>query len=85
MTLYLNTYGSLYSIDSESMRINWLINLNQSLDLSPRNLFFGNQIVSKNNKIVVSSNKTTYVIDKNSGKIIFQKKFFIYFETCNIK
>ncbi len=75
LTLYLNTYGSLYSIDSESMRINWLINLNQSLDLSPRNLFFGNQIVSKNNKIVVSSNKTTYVIDKNSGKIIFQKNF----------
>ncbi len=75
LTLYLNTYGSLYSIDSESMRINWLINLNQSLDLSPRNLFFGNQIVSKNNKIVVSSNKTTYVIDKNNGKIIFQKNF----------
>ena len=29
---FLNTYGSLYSIDNESMKINWFINLNQSLD-----------------------------------------------------
>ena len=27
---FLNTYGSLYSIDTQSMRINWFINLNKS-------------------------------------------------------
>jgi hypothetical protein len=29
----------------KTMKINWFINLNQSLDLNPSNLFFGNQII----------------------------------------
>ena len=36
-TFFLNTYGSLYSIDNDSNRINWFINLNQSQDLNPSN------------------------------------------------
>ena len=70
--LFLNTYGSLYSFDKESLRINWFINLNQSLDLNPSNLFFGNQIVSDEEKIIVSSNNFTYVIDLISGSIIYK-------------
>ena len=70
--LFLNTYGSLYSFDKESLRINWFINLNQTLDLNPSNLFFGNQIVSDEEKIIVSSNNFTYVIDLISGSIIYK-------------
>jgi outer membrane protein assembly factor BamB len=69
---FLNTYGSLYSIDLESRRINWFINLNQSLDLNPSNLFFGNQIINNGDKIVVTSNQFTYVINTNTGSIIYK-------------
>ena len=41
------------------MKINWFINLNQSLDLNPSNLFYGNQIINKD-KIIVSSNNLLY-------------------------
>ena len=68
---FLNTYGSLYSIDIDSRRINWFINLNQSLELNPSNLFFGNLIVLENSKIVVSSNNFTYVLDSKNGSIIY--------------
>ena len=37
--LFLNTYGSLYSIDINNFNINWFINLNLSLDLNPSKLF----------------------------------------------
>ena len=37
--IFLNTFGSLYSINFDNFNINWFINLNQSFDLNPRNLF----------------------------------------------
>ena len=72
---FLNTYGSLYSIEIDSKKINWFINLNQSIELNPSNLFFGNQIVIENNKLVVSSNNFTYILDSNNGSIIYKKNF----------
>ena len=72
---FLNTYGSLYSIENKTMKINWFLNLNQSLDLNLSNLFFGNQIINSNNKIIVSSNEFTYIIDENTGSIISKKNF----------
>ena len=36
---YLNTYGSLYSIHKDNLRLNWFVNLNKSLDLNINNLF----------------------------------------------
>ena len=36
--IFFKYLWSLYSID-EKININWFINLNQSLDLSPNNLF----------------------------------------------
>ena len=72
---FLNTYGSLYSIDIASMKINWFLNLNQSLDINPSNLFFGNQIVNNSNKIAVTTNQSTYIIDVISGSILYKKNF----------
>ena len=74
--LFLNTYGSLYSIDKSKMKIKWFSNLNQSLDINPSNLFFGNQIISYKDKLVISSNKQLYIINENNGSIIFKKNFF---------
>ena len=79
-TFFLNTYGSLYSINNNDMRINWFINLNQAIDLNPSNLFTSTELVSNNGKIIVSSNKFTYVVDTISGKIIFKHNF-----NCSIK
>ena len=66
---FLNTYGSLYSIDAKNMKINWFLNLNQSTDVNPSNLFNSVQIVSNENKLLIGSNNKTFIIDKNSGFI----------------
>ena len=73
--LFLNSYGTLYSFDIESMKANWFVNLNQNLELNPSNLFFGNQIINNDKKIIVSSNKKTYVIDILNGSILYKKNF----------
>jgi len=66
---FLNTYGSLYSIDAKNMKIKWFLNLNQSTDINPSNLFNSVQIVSNENKVLIGSNNKTFIIDKNSGSI----------------
>lgn len=72
---FLNTYGSLYAINNQTMSVAWFINLNQSLDINPSNLFLGNQIMNDGKKIVVSSNFFTYVLDINTGSIIYKANF----------
>lgn len=74
-TLFLNTYGSLYAIDNENMRINWFINLNQSIDLNLGNLFESNPVINNGKIIVISSNQFTYILDNKSGSIIHKKNF----------
>ena len=74
-TVFLNTYGSLYGIDNQNMNISWFINLNQSLDINPNNLFRGNQVVINNNKIFVSTNNFFYVLDIQTGSILLRKNF----------
>ena len=73
--LFLNTYGSLYAVNKKDMEIKWFINLNQSLDMNPSNLFLGNQIVNNNKKIIVSSNQFTFIIEADTGTVLFKKNF----------
>ena len=54
---YLNTYGSLYSININNLNLNWFQNFNQSLDINPSNLFEGNGLVSIDNKLILSTDK----------------------------
>ena len=72
---YLNSYGSLYSLNINSMRINWFINLNKSFDINPTNMFIGNKLVNNDKFIIVSSNSKSYVIDSTNGTIISKKNF----------
>ena len=72
---FLNTYGSLYSINIKSKRVNWFLNLNQSLDVNPSNIFYGSQLLNYGNKLIASSNQFLYVIDSNTGSIIIKKNF----------
>ena len=73
--LFLNSFGSLYSINLNTKKINWFLNLNQSLDLNTDNLFNGNQIVYHKNKIVVSSNNFSYLINSQTGNIVRNRNF----------
>ena len=36
---FINTFGSLYSVDIENKNLNWFINLNQTNNVNPSNLF----------------------------------------------
>lgn len=72
---FLNTYGSLYSFDILEMRLNWFVNLNQSLSLNTGNLFYGGNIIIQEEKAVVSSRDFTYIINSNNGLVEFKKKF----------
>ena len=74
-SFFLNTYGSLYSFDNKSMKVNWFINLNRSTDINPSNLFMSNQIITNEKLIIVSSNDYLYVLDKNNGSTIFKQNF----------
>ena len=75
MTFFINTFGSLYAINNDNMRIKWFVNLNQSLDLNPTDLFIGSQIVNGQNELVLSSNFYTYIIDQDTGSILHKKSF----------
>ncbi len=66
---YLNTYGSLYSVDSKK-NIKWFINLNQALDINPSNLFYSNPIVLHRDKIIISTDLYLYILDANTGSTL---------------
>ena len=57
------------------MKVNWFINLNQSSDLNTSNLFLGNQIINNKEKIIISSNLNTYIIDTEIGSILSKFNF----------
>ncbi len=67
---FLNSFGSLYSINLNKLTINWFNNFNKSFNLSPSNLFIGNKIINTNKEIIVSSNNRTFLIDLNTGSLL---------------
>ena len=73
--LYLNTYGSLYSIENKNFKLKWFINLNNSFDSGLNNLFFGTNLVYFKNKIFVSSNDSFYILDSKTGANLHKKNF----------
>ena len=65
----------MYAINNSNNQVKWVINLNQSLDINPNNLFNANQIISNDDIIIVTSHDATYVIDALRGTI--KQKFNI--------
>ena len=74
-TFFLNTFGSLYSIDNKKMQINWFINLKENSNLNPSDLFLGNKLINSEEKIIVTTNYFTYIMDSNTGSILYKKNF----------
>ena len=67
------------------MQINWFINLNQNSNINPSDLFLGNQIVNIKIKLLLSTNNFTYIIDNNTGSILYKKKFFFFYKAFDNK
>jgi len=57
------------------LKINWFINLNQSTDINPSNLFDSVEIVSNKSKVLISSINKTFIIDSKLGLIIDKFNF----------
>ena len=76
---FLNTYGSLYSIDNKSFNLKWFVNLNKTLEKNLSNLFYGSDVVFYDNKILFSSNENFYVINSKNGSVLYKKNFSSYF------
>ena len=70
--IYLNTFGSLYSINNQNSKINWFSNFKESLDLNSTNLFYSNPVVVFKDKIIVSTDPYLYLLNINNGSIIFK-------------
>ena len=66
---FLNTFGSIYSINRDNLKVNWFSNLKDTFDLNPTNLFFSNPIVINNDKIVVSTDPYLYILNFKNGAI----------------
>ena len=73
--LFFNTYGSLYSISLDQLKLNWFLNLNKNLDLNLSNLFFGSKIIFHDDKILVSNNENFFILDNKTGSILAKKNF----------
>ena len=69
---FLNNYGTLYSIDANKAKINWFLNLSQSIESRSNNLFYSNPIVIYKNKIVVSSDPNLYILNIETGNIEYK-------------
>ncbi len=70
--IYLNTFGSLYSINNQNLEINWFSNLKRSFDLNPTDLFFSNPVIAFKDKIILSTDPYLYVLNIYNGSIIFK-------------
>ena len=71
--IYLNTFGSLYSINTQNLKINWFSTFKQSLDLNTTNLFYSNPVVIFKDKIIVSTDPFLYLLNIDNGSIIFRR------------
>ena len=76
---FLNTYGTLYSVDNNSFNLKWFVNLNKTLEKNISNLFYGSDVVFYDNKILLSSNENFYIINSKNGSVIYKKNFSSYF------
>ena len=65
----------MYALNKDTARINWFLNLNQSEDINPSNLFISNQIVNNGDQIVISTDKDTYIIDSETGRVNYKQNF----------
>ncbi len=66
---YLNTYGSIYSINSKK-QINWFLNLSKTSELDATNLFNSKPIILDKNKLVIAAENLLHILNSDTGSQI---------------
>ena len=69
---FLNTFGTLYSIDTNSLQVNWFINVNSSIESNLEKLFYSNEIKVLKDNLIITTNNILQVLDSNNGSTKFK-------------
>jgi len=64
---FLNTFGSLYSINKDDLKVNWFVNVNSSINSNLEKLFDSNEIKILKNNLVITTNNILQVFDSDTG------------------
>jgi outer membrane protein assembly factor BamB len=64
---FLNTFGSLYSINRKNYKINWFVNINPLLDTNIHNLFISSELKIVGKNIIISTNNNLRVLNSENG------------------
>ena len=64
---YLNTFGTVYSINQENLRLNWFRNINTTLYSNLNNLFSAQEIKISQNNLIILSDNNLQVMDNLNG------------------
>ena len=69
---FLNTFGSIYSLNLNTLKVNWFLNINSTLSTDLSNLFFAKPIKIFKDKLIIMTNKNLQVLDSRTGLNIFK-------------
>lgn len=69
---FMNTFGSLYSIDTKSLKMNWFLNVNTSIDVNLENLFYSSEVKINKNNLIISTKNFLQVFNHLDGSTIFK-------------
>ncbi len=69
---FLNTFGSIYSLNLTTLKVNWFLNINSTLSTDLSNLFFAKPIKIFKDKLIIMTNKNLQVLDSRTGLNIFK-------------
>ncbi len=69
---YLNTFGSIYSINSSNGQINWFFNINPFSEIDTNNLFNSKPIILNNNKVIISTDRELNLFNADNGSRILK-------------
>ena len=64
---YLNTFGTVYSINQDNLRLNWFRNINTTLNNNLNNLFSAQEIKIFQNNLIILSENNLQVMDSLNG------------------
>ena len=64
---YLNTFGTLYSINQENLRLNWFKNINPTFGGSFNDLFSAQEIKTFQNNLIILSDRSLQIMDNLNG------------------
>lgn len=69
---FLNNFGSLYSVNKDSLKINWFVNVNTSLESNIEKLFSSNEIQIFDDNLIISTDNFLQVLSTQNGSTKFK-------------